>query len=162
MAKNAAKALLWASADNPVESYLFVGPVGSGKRDAALLFGAALVCPNGGCGTCVSCQEALAERHPDVILIERTGASISVAEAQTVTALAQRTPTAGLRQVIILVDFHLVAQAAPALLKTIEEPPASTTFIVLAEYIPPPLVTIDVDASRFSSRRSTSPRLQLR
>lgn len=136
------KALLRASVENPVESYLFVGPVGSGKRDAALMFGAALVCANGGCGTCASCRAALAENHPDVIIIERSGAAISVAEAQAVTALSQRTPTAGPRQVIVLVDFHLAAQAAPALLKTIEEPPASTTFIVLAEYIPPPLVTI--------------------
>ena len=137
-----AQALLRASVGSPVESYLFVGPAGSGKRDAALMFGAALVCPTGGCGSCASCRAALAENHPDVLIIERSGAAISVAEAQAVTALAQRTPTAGPRQVIVLVDFHLVAQAAPALLKTIEEPPASTTFIVLAEYIPPPLVTI--------------------
>src|SRR5487761_2675612 len=134
--------LLRASVASPVESYLFVGAVGSGKRDAALAFAAALVCPTGGCGICASCREALAERHPDVIVVERSGASISVGEAQSVIALAQRTPTAGARQVIILVDFHLVAQAAPALLKTIEEPPVSTTFIVLAEYIPPALVTI--------------------
>jgi DNA polymerase-3 subunit delta' len=55
--------------------------------------------------------------------------------------------------VIVLVDFHLVAQAAPALLKTIEEPPVSTTFIVLAEYVPPALVTI---ASRCLIVRFTS------
>ena len=134
--------LLRSSLRAPVESYLFVGAVGSGKRDSALAFAAALVCPNGGCGTCASCREALAERHPDVIVVERSGASISIAEAQSVIALAQRTPTAGARQVIVLVDFHLVAQAAPALLKTIEEPPVSTTFLVLAEYIPPSLVTI--------------------
>ena len=137
-----AQALLRASVGNPVESYLFVGPAGSGKRDAALMFAASLVCPTGGCGTCASCRAALAENHPDVLIIERSGAAISVAEAQAVTALAQRTPTASPRQVIVLVDFHLVSQAAPALLKTIEEPPTSTTFIVLAEYIPPPLVTI--------------------
>jgi DNA polymerase-3 subunit delta' len=134
--------LLRASLKAPVESYLFVGAVGSGRRDSALAFAAALVCPYGGCGECASCREALAERHPDVIVVERSGASISVGEAQNVIALAQRTPTAGARQVIVLVDFHLVAQAAPALLKTIEEPPSSTTFIVLAEYIPPSLVTI--------------------
>ena len=134
--------LLRASVRAPVESYLFVGAVGSGKRDSALAFAAALVCPYGGCGDCASCREALAERHPDVVVVERSGASITVAEAQSVIALAQRTPTAGTCQVIILVDFHLVAQAAPALLKTIEEPPSSTTFIVIAEYVPPSLVTI--------------------
>jgi len=137
-----AVALLAASVPAPVESYLFVGPTGSGKRDAALAFAACLVCPFGGCGTCSACTETLAERHPDVIVIERSGASISVDEARTVTALAQRTPTAAVRQVIIQVDFHLVSQAAPALLKTIEEPPPSTTFLVLAEHVPPSLVTV--------------------
>lgn len=43
---------------------------------------------------------------------------------------------------LVLVDFHLVRNAAPALLKTIEEPPASTTFVVLAEEVTPELVTI--------------------
>jgi DNA polymerase III subunit delta' len=140
--QEAAVALLASSARAPVESYLFVGPSGSGKRDAALAFAAALVCPFGGCGTCSACREALAERHPDVTVIERSGASISVDEARAVAALAQRTPTAATRQVIILVDFHLVSQAAPALLKTIEEPPPSTTFVVLAENVPPALVTV--------------------
>jgi DNA polymerase-3 subunit delta' len=140
--QEAAVSLLAASVRAPVESYLFVGPSGSGKRDAALAFSAALVCPFGGCGTCLACTEALAERHPDVTVIERSGASISVDEARVVTAIAQRTPTAASRQVIILVDFHLVSQAAPALLKTIEEPPPSTTFIVLAEHVPPALVTV--------------------
>jgi DNA polymerase III subunit delta' len=137
-----AVALLAASSRAPVESYLFVGPTGSGKRDAALAFAACLVCPFGGCGVCSACTEALAERHPDVIVIERSGASISVEEARTVTALAQRTPTAAARQVLILVDFHLVSQAAPALLKTIEEPPTSTTFVILAEQVPPALMTV--------------------
>jgi DNA polymerase-3 subunit delta' len=148
-----AVALLGASSRSPVESYLFVGPSGSGKRDAALAFAACLVCPFGGCGRCSACTEALAERHPDVIVIERSGAAISVEEARIVTALAQRTPTAAARQVIILVDFHLVSQAAPALLKTIEEPPSSTTFIVLAEHVPPPLVTVASRCLRVSFNR---------
>jgi DNA polymerase-3 subunit delta' len=148
-----AVALLAASSRAPVESYLFVGPSGSGKRDAALAFAAALVCPFGGCGTCSACSEALAERHPDVIVIERQGAAISVDDARAVTALAQRTPTAADRQVIILVDFHLVSQAAPALLKTIEESPPSTTFLVLAEHVPPSLVTVASRCLRVSFTR---------
>jgi DNA polymerase-3 subunit delta' len=43
---------------------------------------------------------------------------------------------------MVLVDFHLVAQAGPALLKTIEEPPPSTYFVILAEEVPAELVTI--------------------
>jgi len=40
------------------------------------------------------------------------------------------------------VDFHLVKDAAPALLKAIEEPPATTVYVILAEHLPPELVTI--------------------
>ena len=137
-----ARALLAASVDAPVHAYLFVGPAGTGKREAALAFAAALVCPNGGCGACPACRDTFAGRHPDVVVVERTGASITVDEARQVSALAQRTPAVAPRQVLVLVDFHLVERAGPALLKTIEEPPSSTVFVVLAETVPPPLVTI--------------------
>jgi len=57
-----------------------------------------------------------------------------------VAALA---PSEGRRKVLILDEFHLLQPAAAAkLLKTIEEPPASTVFIVLAEQLTPELVTI--------------------
>jgi DNA polymerase-3 subunit delta' len=56
--------------------------------------------------------------------------------------MALRTPRAARRQVLVLVDFHLVESVAPILLKTIEEPPDTTVIIVLAETIPPELVTI--------------------
>jgi len=137
-----ARELLEASVRAPVHAYLFVGPAGTGKRDAAIAFAAALVCPDGGCGACPACRDALSGRHPDVVVVERTGAAITVDEARAVTALAQRTPAVATRQVLVLVDFHLVERAGPALLKTIEEPPGSTVFIVLAETIPPALVTI--------------------
>ncbi len=51
-------------------------------------------------------------------------------------------PVEGTRKVIVLHDFHLVEDAGPALLKTIEEPPPTTVFVILAEYVPPELVTI--------------------
>jgi DNA polymerase III subunit delta' len=133
---------LEASIASPVHAYLFLGPPGTGKREAALAFAAALTCPDGGCGTCEACSEALAGRHPDVVVVERQGASIRVPEAQEVVRLALRTPRAARFQVLILVDFHLVEQAAPVLLKTIEEPPDTTVVLVLAENVPPDLVTI--------------------
>jgi DNA polymerase-3 subunit delta' len=46
------------------------------------------------------------------------------------------------RKVLVLTEFHLVDKAAPALLKTIEEPPPTTVFVVLADFVPPELVTI--------------------
>jgi DNA polymerase-3 subunit delta' len=121
---------------------LFVGPAGAGKRDAAAAFAAALLCPDGGCGHCVSCRAAAQGTHPDLTTVERSGASVLVDDVRSIALLAQRTPTAGDRQVIILEDFHAATLAAPALLKTIEEPPESTTFIVVADGQPSVLPTI--------------------
>ena len=107
-------------------------------------FAAALLCPNvpGGDGTCETCRRVLADVHPDVITVERVGPAISIDTAREVTLLAATSPLEGSRKVLILNDFHLVQAAGPALLKTIEEPPESTVFVVLAEFVPPELVTI--------------------
>jgi DNA polymerase-3 subunit delta' len=137
-----ARQLLASSLSAPVHAYLFVGPSGSGKRDAARAFAAALVCAEGGCGQCADCRGVLASSHPDVVVVERSGASILVADAEEVIALSQRTPRRARYQVIVLTDFHLVDEAAPMLLKTIEEPPDTTIFIVVADVVTPPLVTI--------------------
>ncbi len=134
--------LLRSSVQAPVHAYLFVGPPGTGRRDASIAFAAALLCPNGGCGECVSCLEALAGRHPDLEVVERVGASISVEQARDVARLALRTPRAARFQVLVLVDFDLVEKAAPALLKTVEEPPDTTVIILIAESVPRPFVTI--------------------
>jgi len=134
--------LLRGSLGAPLHAYLFVGPPGTGRRDASIAFAAALLCPSGGCGQCASCQEALAGRHPDLEVIERAGASILVDQAREVARMALRTPRAGPYQVLVLVDFDLVEKAAPALLKTIEEPPDTTVIILIAETVPRSFVTI--------------------
>lgn len=133
---------LRASTLTPVHAYLFTGPAGVGKLVAARSFAAALLCPRGGCGRCSVCVRALAEAHPDLVVVEREGASITVEQAREIVRLALRSPTEGPRKVLVLVDFHLVTAAAPTLLKIIEEPPPSTVFVVLAEQITPELVTI--------------------
>lgn len=133
---------LRGSAANPVHAYLFVGPDSAGARNAALGFAAALLCPTGGCGECSACRRALHATHPDLVLVERTGASILVDDAREVTRLALRSPMEGARKVLVLTDFHVVEEAAPALLKTIEEPPPSAVFCVIADQITPDLVTI--------------------
>ncbi len=138
----AAMELLRGALRAPVHAYLFIGPPGSGRLDASIAFAAALMCERGGCGECASCQEALALRHPDLQVVERVGASISVKQAREVARLALRTPRAARFQVLVLVDFHLVDDAAPALLKTIEEPPDTTVIIITAETVPSPFVTI--------------------
>ncbi|HEX5267786.1 MAG TPA: hypothetical protein VFW24_13535 [Acidimicrobiales bacterium] len=137
-----AVAALAAAARSPVHAYLLLGPPGAGKRDMAVAFAAALVCPDGGCGTCETCRRVRAGLHPDVVVRERTGASITVGEAREVVRLSARTPSEAGRKVLILTELHLVGPAAPALLKTIEEPAPGTVFVVTAETVSPEMVTI--------------------
>ena len=140
--QESAVANLRAAVAAPVHAYLLVGPPGSGKRTAAVALAAALLCPQGGCGACDVCRRALAWAHPDLVLVERSGPSITVDQAREVRRLALRSPNEGSRKVLVLTDFHLVREAASVLLKVLEEPPASTVFLILAEQVSPELVTI--------------------
>lgn len=137
-----AVATLRASLGRPVHAYLFLGPPGSSKEAAAIGFAAGLVCPNGGCGVCDSCRRALRGVHPDVSSVHRTGAAITVDEIREVTTRALRRPVEGVRQVLVIDDVHLAVRSAPALLKTLEEPPPTTVFVLTAEDVPPGLSTV--------------------
>ena len=139
--QQAAVAELRGAARHPVHAYLFHGS-GPTTRRAARAFAAALLCPTGGCGRCAHCRRALAGTHPDLVTVERTGAALEVDEARRLVGLAQRRPLEADRQVLVVADVHLAERSAPALLKTVEEPPASTVFILLAESLPPELVTL--------------------
>lgn len=133
---------------DPVHAYLIVGPEGSGKRAVARALAAELLSQGLDERAALRAIRLVAEdAHPSLHTVERTGASISVGEAREIVRQAGMMPPEGQRQVFVLVDFHLVAQAAPTLLKSIEEPSERTVFIILAEEIPPELVTI---ASRCS------------
>ena len=135
-------AALRAAARCPVHAYLIVGPAGLGERALARGFGAALLCPGGGCGACETCRRALAGLHPDLVEVERTGASLSVDEARRVVQMAQRKPLEAGSQVLVVPDIHLARVSAPVLLKTLEEPPASTVIVLLAKVLPPEMATI--------------------
>ncbi len=137
-----AVAELRAAVPAPVHAYLFIGPPGSGKTSAARAFAAALLCPDGGCRSCDVCVRVASQVHPDLVVVEREGASITVTQAREIQRLAMRTPNERPRKVLVLTDFHLVREAGPTLLKVIEEPPASTVFVILADQVPPELVTI--------------------
>jgi DNA polymerase-3 subunit delta' len=133
-----AVARLQAAADNPVHAYLLVGPAGSGAREAATAFAATLMGPAERDQRLV-----LAGEHPDVTVVERVGAAITAEQADDVIRLASLAPVEGRRKVMILDEFHLLRpEGAAKLLKTIEEPTASTVFIVVADDVPPELVTI--------------------
>ena len=86
---------------------------------------------------------ALAGEHPDVREVLRQGARISGDQVNDIIRNAALAPVEGSRQVMILHEFHLLdATGAARLLKTLEEPPASTIFIVLVDQVTPELVTI--------------------
>ncbi len=147
-----AVAVMRASAKEPVHAYLLVGPPGSGLRDAGVAFATALVCPDGGCGHCAHCLQAAAGSHPDISIFERSGASLSVPQATEAVRRSLRSPRSARRHVVLLTELHLVETAAPVLLKAIEEPPASTVFVLLADEIPPELETISSRCARVELR----------
>lgn len=133
---------LTASANDPVHAYLFIGPPGSTKIEAARAFAALLLDPSGDPMSRTS-RLALGGEHPDVIEVHRTGAAMVKDQATDIIRKAATSPTEGSRKVLVLHDFHVLnAEAAARLLKSIEEPPPSTVFIVLADQLPLELVTI--------------------
>ncbi len=133
---------LRTSLEHPVHAYLFVGPHGSTKEQAARA-AAAVMISGGDDPDDRNARLVMAGEHPDCREVEREGASISVDQAQWIVEQSWLSPTEGDLTVMILHDFHLVADAAAAkLLKTIEEPPASTRFIIVAESLPNNLITI--------------------
>jgi DNA polymerase-3 subunit delta' len=140
--QDGAVALLKSAAARPVHAYLFTGESGNGGWTAAHGFAAALLCPDGGCGECQTCRSALAGTHPDLHEVHRTGAALSVDDMRRLVALAQRRPLQSARQVVVATDVHLAGRSAPALLKTLEEPPGATVFVLLADYIAPELATV--------------------
>jgi DNA polymerase-3 subunit delta' len=137
-----AVATLQRSVSAPVHAYLFVGPPGSTKHEAARAFAALLL---GGSDDPADRDARLALRgeHPDVHEVERTGPAISAEQARDIIHVTSLAPVESDRKVVVLHDFHLLtAEAAARLLKSIEEPPPSTTFVVLADFVPPELITI--------------------
>jgi DNA polymerase-3 subunit delta' len=140
-----AVAQLAASVADPVHAYLFVGPPGSGKEAAARAFAGEVLAAAAPDELSAARHRALAaeDQHPDVTVVRREGASILTAQAEDIIRRAALKPVESERKVLILDEFHLVADAtAGKLLKTIEEPPAGTVFVVLADDVPDELVTI--------------------
>jgi len=135
---------LTQAVESPVPAYLFVGPSGAGKREAARLFAGEVFASRSADENDANRHRRLArgERHPDLVVIERTGATITADQARHVVQAASLSPADAPVKVIMLVDFHLVGDQTAMVLKAIEEPPPSTMFVVLATDVPPELVTI--------------------
>ncbi len=118
-------------------AYLFSGPLGAPLVDTALALAGALNCqvaPGEGCGACVSCEKIVGGIHPDVVTLVREGAGqivpIENVRNQVIARLGLPPHEADVRVFVIEEATALAPPAANALLKTLEEPPARTLFVL--------------------------------
>ena len=124
-------------------AWLFTGPPGSGRSNAALAFAAALQCAQGGCGDCVNCHQVSINAHPDVLLVRTELLTIGVDEVRELVRISALAPAGGGSQIIVIEDSdRLTDQAANALLKAIEEPNEHTVWLLCAPTIEDVLPTI--------------------
>lgn len=134
------------ASDRVAHAYLFSGVAGRLPVEVALAFGAALVCPHGGCGTCDACVRVAHRAHPDVELIEPAGMQLLVEQVRDAIRAASRRPVAGPKRVIIVEGAdRMNPNAQNAFLKALEEPPPSTTIVLLA---PSPEALLETVRSR--------------
>ncbi|MEJ5997722.1 DNA polymerase III subunit delta' [Corynebacterium sp. H130] len=117
-------------------SWLFTGPPGSGRSNAAIAFAAALMCtgPTPGCGQCENCRAVLAGSHPDLVHVVPTELTIGVdLMREKVVGPALALPTHADWRVIVIEDADRLSDgAANALLKTVEEPSPRTVIMLCA------------------------------
>jgi DNA polymerase-3 subunit delta' len=121
-------------------AYMFVGPSGVGRKMTARAFAAALNCENmrdaEPCDSCSSCRQIALGRHPDVQTIAPTkrSSTISVEQIENLLPFAYMRPIKGKTKVFIFSEAdRLGAASANKMLKTLEEPPPSTVFILITE-----------------------------
>jgi DNA polymerase-3 subunit delta' len=114
-------------------AWLFTGPPGPGRSDAARAFAAALLCENGGCGSCPSCRQVRAGTHADLLLVKPDGLSYGVKQTRDLVLKAAGAPSGGRWLVVLFEDAdRCTEQAANALLKAIEEPAPRTVWLLCA------------------------------
>jgi len=128
---------------NHVHAYLFIGPEGCGKEEAARAFAARLITGSDD-ATSRKANLILRGSYSDVIEVLREGAAVDKDEAEAIIRLSTTTPTESTIKVVIVHEVHLMRDSAAArLLKTIEEPSEKVVFILLADSLVPALATIN-------------------
>ena len=131
------------SSQNMTHSWLFTGPPGSGRSNAAIAFAAGLLCEKGGCGSCINCITTIDGSHADIELIRTEGLSIKVDEVRELITRTSWSPSVGNYRVVVIEDAdRLTESAANALLKVIEEPGARTVWLLCAPTLTDVIPTI--------------------
>ncbi|MGO1637746.1 DNA polymerase III subunit delta' [Ancrocorticia populi] len=115
------------------QAWLFTGPPGSGRSNAARALAASLECtgPVPGCGECSACRNVMAGNHPDVEIVATQGVTITVDQTRSLVGGSYMAPGVGRWRVIIVEDADRMAERTTnVLLKAIEEPPPTTIWIL--------------------------------
>jgi DNA polymerase-3 subunit delta' len=136
---------------------IFAGAAGVGKRQFALTLAKAANCQkpppsrDDSCDACPVCQRIQSNSYSDVVTIQPDGAYIKIAQTRALTNDAQVRPREG-KQRFFLIDEadRLREEAANSLLKTLEEPPPTSTIILLTSRPDALLPTIRSRAQRLN------------
>ncbi len=145
--------------DKVHHAYLFVGSRGTGKTSMAKILASCLNCERGPtvepCGRCDSCRSIAAATSLDVIEMD-AASNNSVDDIRDLRESVAYAPVSGRRKVYILDEAHMLSTAAwNAFLKTLEEPPPNTVFVLATtEAAKVPATVID-RCHRFDFHRPT-------
>lgn len=114
-------------------AWLFTGPPGSGRSELAFAFAAALVCPDGGCAECKACLMVRVGNHPDVQILNTERVQISIDEVSEFIEKSEQMPALANYRIMIVEDADRMAErTSNLLLKSLEEPPKGTIWMLCA------------------------------